>query len=241
MFVVIKKELAESLRNKQFMLTGLLMPVFFTGMAVFQFKMLGHATSGRDAGKAASLAAGSVLMFLSLVPTISSQILAAYSFAGEKVQKTLEPLLATPLSDAELLFGKLLAAWLPGQVIGWISIAAFLVLSGWTYPSTNASDILPAPLVLLVALVLQPLVGMLPCLLTLIVSSRVSEVRAAMQWGGLGVLPIVLMLVAFSVVGMRYGILVLGVGVVLIFGANLVLFIIALALFSRERLVSKWT
>jgi ABC-2 type transport system permease protein len=39
--------------------------------------------------------------------------IASYSLVGEKVEKSLEPLLATPVTDSEILLGKSLAAFLP--------------------------------------------------------------------------------------------------------------------------------
>jgi ABC-2 type transport system permease protein len=39
--------------------------------------------------------------------------LASYSIVGEKVENSLEPLLATPITDEEFLFGKILAAFIP--------------------------------------------------------------------------------------------------------------------------------
>lgn len=240
MFVVFSKEIRESLRNRQFVMTALLLPVFFVGMAVFQFRMVMGAAGSRGAAQGAAIIGGTVLMMLSLIPMISSQILAAYSFAGEKVQRTLEPLLAAPLSDAELLGGKLFAAWMPGQVIGWLATLTFLTLTGWWSPDSRAAAALPPELVALVSIVLQPLVGLTPCLLSIIVSSRVTEVRAAMQWGGMSVLPVVALFMVFSFLGLRYGALILFVGVAFILLLDAVLFLVAMALFSREKLISKW-
>ena len=57
----------------------------------------------------------------SLVPTV----LASYSLVGEKVEKSLEPLLATPLTDGEILSGKMFAAFLPTLVAMYIGISIF--------------------------------------------------------------------------------------------------------------------
>jgi ABC-2 type transport system permease protein len=39
--------------------------------------------------------------------------IASYSIVGEKVEKSLEPLLATPLTDGEILLGKAISAVIP--------------------------------------------------------------------------------------------------------------------------------
>src|SRR5271155_2402502 len=48
-----------------------------------------------------------------ILATILPTVLSSYSFIGEKLEKSLEPLLATPPSDDEFLLGKALAALLP--------------------------------------------------------------------------------------------------------------------------------
>jgi len=45
--------------------------------------------------------------FFLIVPVMVSTVIAANSFAGEKERRTLKGLLYTPLSDAELVFGKI--------------------------------------------------------------------------------------------------------------------------------------
>jgi len=50
--------------------------------------------------------------FIILATTIPLAV-ASYSMIGEKVEKTLEPLLATPLTDGEIILGKILSAFIP--------------------------------------------------------------------------------------------------------------------------------
>ena len=49
------------------------------------------------------------LILAGLIPTT----IASYSIVGEKVEKSLEPLLATPTTDSEILLGKGISAFLP--------------------------------------------------------------------------------------------------------------------------------
>ena len=53
------------------------------------------------------------LMLLVLTPVTGSMSVAAYSVVGEKQARTLEPLLATPITTLELLGAKVLASLLP--------------------------------------------------------------------------------------------------------------------------------
>ena len=61
-----------------------------------------------------------------LIPLMVATVIAADSFAGERDRGTLEALLHTPTTDAELLTAKFLAAWLPAMVV---SLGGFVVYS----------------------------------------------------------------------------------------------------------------
>jgi ABC-2 type transport system permease protein len=53
--------------------------------------------------------------------------IASYSIVGEKVEKSLEPLLATPLTDGEILLGKTVSAIVPTLVAMYAAAAVFMV------------------------------------------------------------------------------------------------------------------
>ena len=63
-------------------------------------------------------------MTAAILPTA----IASYSIVGEKVEKSLEPLLATPTTDGELLLGKSIAAFLPPLIATYIGALIFMVL-----------------------------------------------------------------------------------------------------------------
>ncbi len=54
--------------------------------------------------------------------------IASYSIVGEKVEKSLEPLLATPLTDGEILLGKTISAILPTLVAMYTGALVFMGL-----------------------------------------------------------------------------------------------------------------
>jgi ABC-type transport system involved in multi-copper enzyme maturation permease subunit len=58
--------------------------------------------------------------FFLIIPTMVATVLAANSFAGEKERHTLEGVLYTPVSDTELVLGKILGAVLPAVVVSWV-------------------------------------------------------------------------------------------------------------------------
>jgi len=62
--------------------------------------------------------------------------IASYSLIGEKVQKSLEPLLATPTTDAEILAGKALAAFIPSLVANFIGASYLCFSSMYLQPAS---------------------------------------------------------------------------------------------------------
>lgn len=72
-------------------------------------------------------------MFL-ILPLMTASAIASESFAGERERKTMEALLYTAASDAELFVGKWLAAFLPALAITWLSFAGYTIVlnaAGW--------------------------------------------------------------------------------------------------------------
>ena len=57
------------------------------------------------------------LIFMIITPVAGAMSIAAFSVVGEKQARTLEPLLATPISTVELLAAKVLGALLPALLL----------------------------------------------------------------------------------------------------------------------------
>ncbi|MHA2021980.1 MAG: ABC transporter permease subunit, partial [Candidatus Thorarchaeota archaeon] len=56
----------------------------------------------------------SLLLIFGVIP---ATMISANALVGEREQKTLEPLLATPLTDRQLLLGKLLSSMIPSAIL----------------------------------------------------------------------------------------------------------------------------
>jgi len=70
----------------------------------------------------------SLVSFYLLLPVGLSSISAAFSVVAEKQQRTLEPILATPITDLEFLIGKLLASLVPSIVLTWAAAIRAVVI-----------------------------------------------------------------------------------------------------------------
>src|SRR6202044_1590593 len=68
----------------------------------------------------------SFLFFFMIYTGALPASIASYSLVGEKVERSLEPLLATPATDGEILLGKAVAALVPPLVAMWAGMVALM-------------------------------------------------------------------------------------------------------------------
>jgi ABC-2 type transport system permease protein len=187
----------------------------------------------------AMLLAGMQSMFL-VIPLMIPMIIAVYSIIGEKQTRTLEALLATPITTGELLAGKCLAAMAPGVVSAWVSYALFVLLAAPFVPPATLSTVLLRPGWLLGLALLAPGAAGLAVIGGLMISSRASDAQAAQQVAGIIVLPVVALMVGqFAGVVQLSPLLVLVVAAVL-FALDAGLLALAVRLFQRETILTRW-
>lgn len=179
-----------------------------------------------------------LVLFL-LAPVVGAVSLAAYSVVGEKQGRTLEPLLTTPLTTAELLLAKALASFLPSMVIEAVGLAGyFLVVGAFAAPGVFAT-LLTARSFILIGLV-GPLAALAALQMTIAVSSRVNDPRSAQQIAVLLVLPMVIM-----AVGQIAGVFLITIPALLLIAFGLAaawigLLLFSVALFERETILTRW-
>jgi ABC-2 type transport system permease protein len=173
------------------------------------------------------------------VPVVGSMALAAHAVIGEKMARTLEPMLATPLSTAELLAAKTLTPLMFSLAVLWATFGLYVSGIAWLAAPGVWQTLVGARAGMLF-LVLGPLLALVSLLLAVIVSSRVNDPRSAQQMGALVVLPISGVFVA-----QLLGQFVLGPGALLMVAVGLVavnglLLRAGIWVFDRERILMRW-
>ncbi len=143
---IINKEWAEVFKNRMVIFTTILIPLIFTALPLVMLGVMGPMTAETSSAAAdvpqeflkscGGLSGGeciqvylvnqSLILFL-MMPVILPVTFAAYSIVGEKTTRSLEPLLATPITTAELLAGKSLAAAIPAIGATWLSFFLFCI------------------------------------------------------------------------------------------------------------------
>lgn len=158
-----------------------------------------------------------------ILPLMLSSMIAADSLAGEKDRKTLEALIYTPTTDAEIYTAKLLSSWVPALLVTLIGFVVYgVVVNVMAWP-VMGRIFFPNLTWIVLVLWLAPAAAGLGLSASVLVSSRVSTAQEAYQIGGLTVLPVVAL-----VIGQLAGVVYLSVGFILIVG--LIVWLVDLAL-----------
>ena len=180
-----------------------------------------------------------VLVLFMLAPLFIPLTIASYSIIGEKQLRSLEPLLATPIRTWELLVAKALGAALPGLFVTWGSYVAF-VLGARTLVGDWLFAFMTTPTWLLAFGLVGPLFALLAVGIAVVASSRTNDPRAAQQLGAVVILPVSGLLFAqvFGVVLLDARLMVLVAVAALI--ADLGLLWLAVRLFDREAILTRW-
>lgn len=168
------------------------------------------------------------MAYFLLIPAMVPMAIASQSIIGEKVARSLEPQLATPMEVPELLAGKTLAAALPAVTATWGVFALYGFVNG-TIADPRLTRLVFSDVWLVAMISLVPLICIFSVLLGIVVSARVNDPRTAQQIGGFVVIPIIAVAVAqffggqatFSMSQVLMGdLLVAGlIGIVLVIGS----------------------
>lgn len=179
-------------------------------------------------------------LFYLLMPVVLSASAAALALVREKEQRTLEPILATPIRDRDLLLAKLVAAVVPALLITWAAfVAGSLMTMAASWWAVDVM-ILPTSGNLVALLLLAPAMSVVAALMALRVSARFTDVPGAMQFTGLVVVPLTLILVALlGRPAMMWPLAGLG-GAILLAGLAFGLFRMNVRKFAREEILTNW-
>ncbi|MDX9953308.1 MAG: stage II sporulation protein M [Anaerolineae bacterium] len=231
--VLMRREIKDTLRDWRILAPILLL------VTVFPFLANTAAAEGLSFVNqyGANLLIERMFPFLMLVvgffPSTFSLVIALETFVGEKERRSLEPLLATPLTDLQLYIGKTLAAIIPPVIASYIGMIFYTLLLGFTigwWPTVS---------LFFVAFVLSTAQALVMVSAAVIVSAQSTSVRAANLVASFIIIPMTLLLQAEA------GLLLFNnfVGLWLIALALLVVTILfmrmGIALFNRERLLGQ--
>jgi ABC-2 type transport system permease protein len=258
-WVITRKEWAEVFKNRFVLFTVGFLPLILTILPLVILYVTGSSSelagiTSADMPSSFAATCGDLtgvecgqyflvsqfLLLYMLIPLALPVTFAAYSVTGEKTTRTLEPVLATPITTLQLLLGKAVAAAIPAIIATWGGFLIFVVGASIISVGPGVLAKLTDPLWLLAIFVVGPLLAVAAVSVAVMISSRVNDPRVAEQLSMLVILPL---LVAFF--GQIAGLFLINTQLILwmalaLVGLDAVLFAIAVNLFERETILTRW-
>jgi len=238
-WIIARKDIKIFIRKRTVLYTLILLPLLLSVLFPLVIEFGGRSSGGIPPSEIPTLL-HSFEWFFVIIPAIIPAPIASYSIVGEKLEKSLERLLATPTTDGEILLGKCIATFIPAIIATYAGATIFMALTdsvtytrlGNTlyYPNWDMGTIL----------LLAPLALLLSIELNIITSSRVSDVRSASQLGGLMFLPFIGVYLASEMGAITLDINTLLVIAGVIAVLDVVMFRMSTSIFQREQILTKW-
>ena len=257
MYALAKKEWRELFANVVAMLTFVLLPLGIVGVMAGLLwwiasvppdtewlqeiiKQLGDHYPGLSPNQQAMVVVNDqIIAYLLMMPAILPITAASFSVIGEKQERTIEPLMASPISTREILAAKTyafvlptLAATIGSYFIGALTVyfladpvvLAFYVQSPWT----------------LGICLLSPPLAIASTLGGLVASCRATDPKSAQAVSVAFILPALALSMALLLGVIRISVSLLGYAAALMLIADVLLLRLATKWFEREKVITSW-
>ena len=259
---IIWKEWAEVFRNRLVIFTVIFLPLVMTAIPlgiIYSTRSSTSATANNANSQLPSEVTQSMcpnglsgsdclqvfmvsefMMLFMFVPVVIPVTIAAYSIVGEKITRSLEPLLATPITTAELLVGKCLAAVIPAILATYAAFGIFAI-GTWVI---DANKLLLMALLdarwLIAIFIVGPLLALLAVAFSLMVSSRVNDPRIAEQISMIIILPVL-----GGFFGQVAGLFILNkqiisIVAIVLLALDILMVYLTTRVFQREQILTRW-
>jgi len=258
-WTIVRKEWAEVFKNRMVLFTVSFLPLIMTALPlgiiysmraeVGMNQAIGDIPEQFNAFCPAELSGGDcfqvflvsqfMVMFM-LLPLAIPSAIASYSIVGEKANKSLEPLLATPISTLELLVGKSLSAVIPAIVMTDIAFGLYALGAYLMIPNRSVFLAMMDARWLLAIFLVGPLMAVMAVNFSVMISSRVNDPRVAEQLSMVVIIPVL----GFFF-GQMAGLFIINRQVILVAAVVLTLVdaglvYLAVRLFQRETILTRW-
>ncbi len=249
-FVILRKEFSEILQQRVLLYSVFLPPLLFDVIPLLILHLGGNGTrassiripslQGLTLHEYTQGVIGTEFSnFFILLSMVVPSTIAAYSIIGEKSNRTLEPLLATPVLRWQLLAGKILAALLPSVLVTWVSGSVFIAeLAVFTDANVVSHVVTEGWLILFI--VGTPLLGLIAVSIMTAISSQVNDTRTAQQLSIWAVVPVIGIILGelsgqFELtvfIAVVFDLILIPVAIFMTWGAS--------QLFQRETILTRW-
>lgn len=211
-FYIFKKDWQEIYKNKEILLPIIILPLLFSiifplifiGLALFippeELNNGGGLTDLITMFQGQENAALKIIIYYNInflmkplllfTPMILTMVIASDSFAGEKERKTIESLLILPITDKELILGKVFTAFIPAILATWAAFGAFQAIIFFATYDLFGFNLIGLDWYLLLFL-FTPLFSYFTVILMIINSSRAKDAKSAQNMAVVIILPVI--------------------------------------------------
>lgn len=124
---IVKREVRDQFRDWRITLPIIFLTAVFPFIIGYVSNQVVRFVQGYDADIVAENMIPFFLLVVGFFPVTVALVIATESFVGEKERKSIEPLLASPLEDWEMYFGKLFSVMFPPLFGSFIGMIVYLI------------------------------------------------------------------------------------------------------------------
>jgi len=231
--ILVRREIRDALHDWRIVTPIVILTLFFPALMSFVADLALDWVARYGAPIIGERIIPFLLMVVGFFPISFSLVIALETFVGEKERNSLEPLLATPLTDAQLYMGKMLAAMVPPLLAAYLGFAVYLAglyfFKGWT-PEWEL-------LVLMIALTTAE--GLVMVSAAVVLSSQATSVRAANLLASFVIVPVALLLQGEAIIMFYANYGVLWWILLFLIVVDVILVRMGVHLFNREELLGR--
>lgn len=237
-YSMISKDFTTFSKKKTIIYSVVILPLAFS--AGFPAIMMIAKSRGRLTKRALDILIPTFSFSFAILAALTPVIIAGYSLVGEKLENSLEPLLATPLSDGEILLGKSIVAVVPSLIAIYVSATIFTILMNAVTYNAVRITYLPDTNFIYIIFLIVPLTTIYSVEVMVLVSSRVNDIRTSSQIGMLPMLPLVGIYVLSQTNNLTLDKTTLIQLASVIVILDIILFFLARIVFQREKILTRW-
>jgi uncharacterized membrane protein SpoIIM required for sporulation/ABC-type transport system involved in multi-copper enzyme maturation permease subunit len=228
-----QREIRDTLRDWRMVIPMVVLTLLFPALMSFVADMALNWVARYGADIVGDRLMPFLLMVVGFFPISFSLVVALETFVGEKERNSLEPLLATPLSDAQLYLGKTLAAMIPPLLAAYLGITVYLaglyLFEGW----------LPSFRLLSLIVLLTTAEGLVMVSGAVVVSSQTTSVRAANLLASFIIIPVAFLMQGEALIMFWANYSVLWWILLFLMVVDAVLIRMGIHIFNREALLGR--
>lgn len=233
MMTLVGREIRDTLRDWRMVTPIIILTLLFPALMSFVADMAMNWVAKYGAPIIGERLLPFLLLIVGFFPISFSLVIALETFVGEKERRSLEPLLATPLTDTQLYLGKTLAAMIPPLLAAYLGISVYLIglsfFKGWS----------PPPELLLLVILLTTAEGIVMVSGAVVVSSQTTSVRAANLLASFIIIPMTFLIQGEAIIMFWADYNALWWIFLFLMVADIILVRMGIHLFNREALLGR--